>query len=83
MTAAAPILPPSEQEFRQRVRDLEAAAHANALALEAMESKLRTADYDIDVAFAENARLRRALVRLAKLQPERQRRAMMEVINDG
>ena len=68
-----PILPPSEQEFRQRVRDLEAAAHANALGVRRMMRLM-------EQQHAENARLRRAVVRLAKLQPERVRRAMMEVI---
>lgn len=60
---------PSEQQFRQRVRDLEAMAHDRARAIERLT--------------ADNARLRRAMVRLAKLQPERVRRAMMEVINDA
>jgi hypothetical protein len=70
------ILPQSEQQFRQRVRDLEAAAHANALAARRM-IKLAEA------MAADNARLRRAVRTLAKLQPERVRRAVMEGMNDA
>jgi hypothetical protein len=67
---------PSEMEFRQRVRDLEAAAHANALAARRM---LKLAE----AMAADNARLRRAVRTLAKLQPERVRRAVMEGMNDA
>ena len=75
------ILPPSEQAFRQRVRDLEAAAHANQQALQTVTGLAVQA---LRLLEAENARLRRAVVRLAKLQPEaRVRRAMMEVLNDA
>jgi hypothetical protein len=70
------ILPQSEQQFRQRVRDLEAAAHANAMAARRM-IKLAEA------MAADNARLRRAVRTLAKLQPERVRRAVMEGMNDA
>ncbi len=65
---------PSEQQFRQRVRDLEACATflmrretEQAMAMVAMRR--------------DNARLRRALRTLAKLQPERVRRAVMEVVD--
>ena len=77
MSEQREFLPPSEQEFRQRVRDLEASDHARTLLTRRM-LKLMEAQH------AENARLRRAVVRLAKLQPEaRVRRAMMEVLNNG
>ncbi len=71
-----PILSPSEAQFRQRVRDLEAAAHANALAARRM---LKMAE----AMAADNVRLRRAVRVLAQLQPERVRRAAMEVLNDA
>lgn len=70
------ILPQSEQQFRQRVRDLEAMAHANALAARCM---LQLAE----AMRVDNARMRRAVRTLAKLQPERVRRAVMEGMNDG
>jgi hypothetical protein len=63
------ILPPSEQQFRQRVRDLEAMAHDRARAIERLT--------------ADNRRLRRAVRVLAQLQPERVRRAVMEGMNDA
>ena len=63
------ILPQSEAQFRQRVRDLEAMAHDRARAIERLT--------------ADNARLRRAVRTLAKLQPERVRRAVMEGMNDA
>lgn len=60
---------PSEMEFRQRVRDLEAVAFQHAAATARIE--------------ADNARLRRAVRQLARLQPERVSRAVMEVLNDA
>ena len=71
MSEPDPILPPSEQDFRRRVRDLEACLHERTTAMAVTLADVR----------AENARLRRALRTLAKLQPEaRVRRAMMEVL---
>lgn len=64
-----PILCPSEQDFRRRVRDLEALAYERACIME----RLR----------ADNARLRRALRVLARLQSPRVSRAVMEVLNDA
>ncbi len=69
------FLSPSEAAFRQRVRDLEAAAYANHLAASQLVR-------GIGLVAAENDRLRRALRVLAQLQPERVRRAVMEVLND-
>ena len=65
----APILCPSEQDFRRRVRDLEALAYERASIME----RLR----------ADNARLRRALRTLARLQSPRVSRAVLEVMNDA
>jgi predicted transcriptional regulator len=71
-----PILSPSEQQFRQRVRDLEACVH--------LLSKAASQAADVfDALDRDNARLRRALRVLVQLQPERVRRAVMEVINDA
>jgi hypothetical protein len=67
---------PSEQQFRQRVRDLEAWVQ--------QVSQVQTAQAAIVMRHsAENARLRRALRVLVQLQPERVRRAVMEVLNDA
>ena len=66
---------PSEMEFRQRVRDLEAEAASNRnrwlMALDVMQELNR-----------DNTRLRRAVRQLARLQPERVSRAVLEVLND-
>jgi hypothetical protein len=77
MSEPDPILPPSEQEFRQRVRDLESW-------VQQVSQMQRTQAVLVMRLRAENARLRRAMRTLAKLQPEaRVRRAMMEVMNDA
>jgi hypothetical protein len=68
-----PILPQSEQDFRRRVRDLEACLHDRTTATAVTLAQVR----------AENAKLRRALRVLARLQPERVSRAVMEVMNDA
>lgn len=76
-----PILSPSEQEFRQRVRDLEAAAYEQQQTVSAIAA--RTVQ-TLHLLEAENARLRRAVRVLAKLQRDaRVREAMMEVMSDA
>lgn len=60
---------PSEQDFHRRVRDLEALAY--------------DASVHIDRISHDNARLRRALRTLTRLQSPRVSRAVMEVLNDA
>ena len=67
---------PSEQDFRRRVRDLEAGTYAQAMALRRMLAHA-------EALHSENARLRRALRTLARLQSPRVSRAVMEVLNDA
>ena len=66
---------PSEMEFRQRVRDLDASDHARTLLARRMIKLMEQQQ-------ADNTRLRRAVRQLARLQPERVSRAVLEVLND-
>jgi hypothetical protein len=72
----APILSPSD---RAMVRRLDEALSW----LWVVDQRQRATAATLAQLRAENARLRRAIVRLAKLQPERVRRAVMEVINNA
>lgn len=72
----APILSPSD---RAMVRRLDEALSW----LWAVDQRQRATAATLAQLRAENARLRRALARLSKLQPERVRRAMMEGMNDA
>lgn len=84
--APEPILPPSEQQFRQRVRDLEASAASADRAIRILADLFREtateARWREAQILAENARLRRAVRVLARLQSPRVARAVMEVISD-
>lgn len=72
----ATILPGAEMELRRRVED--------ALSwLLAVDQRQRATSETLARLEADNRRLRRALRTLAKLQPERVRRAVMEVMHDA
>ncbi len=71
----APILSPSDRAMVRRLDE--------AMAwLWAVDQRQRATAAKLAEARADNARLRRAVRTLAKLQPERVRRAVMEVVND-
>ena len=69
------FLSPTEQEFRQRVRDLEAGTLDVRQHLDGLYAV-------VSALHADNRSLRRAVRTLARLQPARVSRAVMEVIND-